>query len=130
MPPTPPHPIPTPGWPRKRRGEEAKLCYQGLLLMENRHGLAVARQTMLASGTAQRKLAFVMATSHPGRHRISLGGDKAYGAAPFVASCRNFRITLGRQCQCCSRMNDHLSSKAPFGRWPSTTAMFVGDLNQ
>ncbi len=56
---------------KKAQGQEAKLCYQGHLLMENRHGLAVATQTTLATGTAEREVALYLATSRPGRHRIT-----------------------------------------------------------
>ncbi len=78
---------------KKAQGQEAKLCYQGHLLMENRHGLAVATETTLATGTAEREAALCLATSRPGRHRISLAGDKAYDTHPFVTTCRTFRIT-------------------------------------
>ncbi len=78
---------------KKAKGQEAKLCYQGHLLMENRHGLAVATETTLATGTAEREAALYLATSHPGRHRITLAGDKAYDTHPFVTTCRTFRIT-------------------------------------
>ncbi len=61
--------------------------------MENRHGLAVATQTTLATGTAEREAALYLATSRPGRGRITLAGDKAYDTAPFVTTCRTFRIT-------------------------------------
>ena len=37
---------------RKARGHEAKLCYMGHALMDNRHGLAVAGTATIASGYA------------------------------------------------------------------------------
>ncbi len=78
---------------KKAQGREAKLCYQGHLLMENRHGLAVATQTTCATGMAEREAALYMTTSCGGRRRITVGGDKAYDTQPFVITCRTFRIT-------------------------------------
>jgi transposase len=78
---------------KKAQGQEAKLCYQGHLLRENRHGLAVATETTLATGTAEREAALCLATSRPGRHRITLAGDKAYDTQSFITTCRTFRIT-------------------------------------
>ena len=42
---------------RKARGHEAKLCYMGHVLMENRNGLAVSGMTTIASGHAERDAA-------------------------------------------------------------------------
>ena len=78
---------------KKAQGREAKLCYQGHLLMENRHGLAVATETTCATGTGERDAALYLATSRPGRRRITLAGDKGHDTAPFVRTCRTFRIT-------------------------------------
>ena len=78
---------------KKAPGQAAKLCYQGHLLMENRHGLAVATETTCATGTGERDAALYLATSRPCRRRITLGGDKGYDTAPFVRTCRTFRIT-------------------------------------
>ena len=69
------------------------LCSQGHIRMENRHGLGVATQITLATGTAEREAALWMATSHPGRDRLTLAEDKAYDTAPFVRTCRTFHIT-------------------------------------
>jgi hypothetical protein len=38
---------------RKAAGREAKLCYMGHAIMENRHGLAVAGMVTQADGTAE-----------------------------------------------------------------------------
>ena len=78
---------------KKAQGREATLCYQGHLLMENRHGLAVATETTCATGTGERDAALYLATSRPGRRRITLAGDKGHDTAPFVRTCRTFRIT-------------------------------------
>ena len=44
----------------KRAGKEAKLCFSGQVLMENRHGLVINTQTTLVTGTAEREAALVM----------------------------------------------------------------------
>jgi hypothetical protein len=42
---------------KKAEGEKSRLCYLGHTLMENRNGLAVDLETMLATGTAEREAA-------------------------------------------------------------------------
>ena len=78
---------------RKGRGKEAKLCFMGHLLMENRHGLFVDTRLSEATGTAERDAALTMLGRQAGRHRITLGADKAYDAAAFVADLRNLKVT-------------------------------------
>ena len=74
---------------RKGRGKEAKLCHMGHLLMENRHGLIVDATLTPATGTAEREAALAMLGRLAGRHRITLGADKAYDVADFVAKLRD-----------------------------------------
>src|SRR6266480_5445880 len=45
---------------RKGQGKEAKLCFMGHALMENRHGLVVQADTTEANGTAEREAALEM----------------------------------------------------------------------
>jgi len=45
---------------RKGKGKEAKLSYNGNLLVENRHGLIVNSEVFEANGTAERDAALVM----------------------------------------------------------------------
>src|SRR5467141_4129823 len=45
---------------KKTKGSEAKLAYQGHVLMENRNGLVVNATLTLASGTAEREAALAM----------------------------------------------------------------------
>jgi len=45
---------------RKGKGKEAKLSYNGNLLVENRHGLIVNTEVFEANGTAERDAALVM----------------------------------------------------------------------
>jgi hypothetical protein len=78
---------------RKGRGKEAKLCFMGHLLMENRHGLIVDALLSEASGTAERDAALTMLGRQRGRRRITLGADKAYDVADFVAELRALKVT-------------------------------------
>jgi transposase len=78
---------------RKGKGKEAKLCYLGHLLMENRNGLVVDARLTQASGTAERDAAEAMVADLDGRHRITLGGDKTYDTKDFVAAMRTLRVT-------------------------------------
>jgi transposase len=78
---------------RKGRGKEAKLCFMGHLLMENRHGLVVDTALGQASGTAEREAAQAMLEAMPGRHRVTLGADKAYDTQDFVAALRRLKVT-------------------------------------
>ena len=80
---------------RKAKGREAKLCYFGHALMENRHGLAVAGQVTQASGTAEREAAEAMlkAKRKQARHRITAGADKNYDAKDHVQRLREAGVT-------------------------------------
>ena len=73
---------------RKGKGKEAKLCFMGHVLMENRHGLIITPRLTAATGTAERDTAERMVGDLPGRHRITVGGDKAYDTREFVQSLR------------------------------------------
>ncbi len=61
--------------------------------MENRSGLVVAASTTLATGTAEREAAIAMMGELSGGHRITLGADKGYDAADFVAEMRRQGVT-------------------------------------
>lgn len=78
---------------RKGPGKEAKLCYAGHVVMENRNGLVVAAQVTPATGTAERDAAKGMVGTMTGRHRITLGADKAYDTQDFVDDMRDMRVT-------------------------------------
>lgn len=78
---------------RKAAGKEAKLCYMGHALMENRHGLAVDGMVTAASGTAERDAAEAMIAEKTGKRRITLGADKAYDAKDHVATLRAMQVT-------------------------------------
>src|ERR1700694_5029514 len=78
---------------RKGKGKEAKLSYNGNLLVENRPGLIVNSEVFEANGTAERDAALVMLEQIPGTQKVTVGGDKAYDTADFVAECRNLKVT-------------------------------------
>jgi len=78
---------------RKGPGQPAKLSYLGHVLMENRHALVVDTRLSLATGTAEREAALEMMAARPGNHRITLGADKAYDVAAFVADLREHNVT-------------------------------------
>lgn len=78
---------------RKGNGKEAKLSYNGNLLIENRNGLIISTELLQANGTAERDAALVMLEQLPGDNRVTVGADKAYDTKDFVAECRNMRVT-------------------------------------
>lgn len=78
---------------RKGPGQPARLAYLGHVLMENRHALVVDTRLTLATGTAEREAALDMVAARPGNHRITLGADKAYDVAGFVADLRERNVT-------------------------------------
>lgn len=78
---------------RKGPGKEAKLSFAGHVLMENRHGLVVDVTVTQATGTAEREAALDMLEKLPGVHRVTVGGDKNYDTAAFVAECREMHVT-------------------------------------
>src|ERR1700674_1502224 len=78
---------------RKAPGQPAKLAYLGHVLMENRHALVVDTRLTLATGTAEREAGLEMVVARPGKHRITLGADKAYDVAGFVADLRAYKVT-------------------------------------
>ena len=76
---------------RKSQGHEAKLAYQGHVLMENRHGLVVDTCVSQATGIAEREAAVAMATNlRPG---ATVGADKGYDTRGFVAALRSLGLT-------------------------------------
>ena len=80
---------------RKGTGKEAKLAFAGHVLMENRHGLCVDILVTRATGTAEREAALTMVRRQRrnGIRPRTLGGDKAYDTADFVAGRRAEGIT-------------------------------------
>ena len=78
---------------RKGQGQEAKLCYLGPALMDNRHGLIVDTGTTEAGGRAEREAGLAMMTARPGTDRLTLGADKGYDTKDFVEGLRCVNVS-------------------------------------
>jgi IS5 family transposase len=78
---------------RKGNGMEAKLVYAGHLLTENRNGLVVDVRLTQATGTAERDAAVEIMKQKRVSQHITLGGDKGYDTAGFVAHMRELGVT-------------------------------------
>lgn len=79
---------------KKGQGKEAKLCFMGHGLMENRHGLMVDACLTLADGHAERIAALHMIEPRADRPQaITLGADKGYDARDFVNELRSMGVT-------------------------------------
>ena len=78
---------------RKGAGKEAKLCFAGHVLMENRTGLVMDVTVTSATGTAERDTALDMIEKVPGSRRITVGADKGYDTRDFVTACREMNVT-------------------------------------
>ncbi len=78
---------------RKGPGMEARLCYIGHGLMENRSGLIVDTRLTKVSGHAERLAALEMIEPRGERGRaITLGADKGYDARDFVMELRELNV--------------------------------------
>ena len=78
---------------RKRPGMEARLCYIGHGLMENRSCLIVDTRLTKVSGQAERLAALEMIEPWGERSRaITLGADKGYDARDFVMELRELNV--------------------------------------
>ncbi|MGH7642417.1 MAG: IS5 family transposase [Candidatus Dormibacteria bacterium] len=74
---------------RKGLGKETRLCFQGHVLMENRHGLAVDVELTQATGTSEREAALrMLRRTRKGRRLCTLGADKGYDTRDFVNQLR------------------------------------------
>ena len=89
---------------RKGPGREAKLCYMGHVVMENRHGLVVRAQATLATGTAEVETAEDLVEQLVGdpdepdgaradSRRRTVGADKGFDTEDFVGVMRDLNIT-------------------------------------
>lgn len=79
---------------KKGPGKEAKLCFIGHGLMENRSALLVDACLTRADGHAERVAALHMIEVHADRPRaITLGADKGYDAEDFVNELRSMKVT-------------------------------------
>ena len=78
---------------RKGPGQEAKLCFVGHVLMENRHGLVVDAELTRASGHAERLAALAMLDRLPTVSPITLAADRGFDARDFIMELRERRVT-------------------------------------
>ncbi len=80
---------------KKSPGAGAMLCFMGHTLMENRNGLVVQVDLTQADGRAERRAAIDMIDRHsPGStRRLTLGADKGFDSADFVADLRRMCVT-------------------------------------
>jgi transposase len=76
-----------------RRGEGAKLCYQGHVLTENRNGLVVEARVSVASGRAERDTALELIEPWARGRRVTLAADRGYDARGFVGALRERGVT-------------------------------------
>ncbi len=80
---------------RKGMGKEAKLAFSAHVLMENRNGMVVDIRVAEANGTAERieAMEMLLRQKEQGRRPQTLGADKGYDAADFVAVLNEEGIT-------------------------------------
>lgn len=79
---------------RKSMNTAARLCYSGHLLMENRNALIIDAELTEATGYAERDTAAVMLSRLPKtKRRRTVGADKGYDTAGFVADARDLGFT-------------------------------------
>ncbi len=78
---------------KKSAGKEAKMCYQGHAVMENRNGIIVNGTITQARGTAEREAAVEMVAELADGKRKTVGGDKGYDTKDFVEDLRALNVT-------------------------------------
>jgi transposase len=78
---------------RKGPGKEAKLCFLGHVITENRNGLVVATETTVTTGTAEREASVKMMKRVARAPRSTLGGDKNYDTQEHVRALRALGVT-------------------------------------
>jgi len=78
---------------KKGKGREAKLCYAGHVVMENRNGFAVDGKITKATGTAERDAALEMLAGIAESKHVTVGADKAYDTHNFVEKTRAMNVT-------------------------------------
>jgi hypothetical protein len=83
------------GWPfREGPGKEARLCFMGHTLMENRNGLIVGVVATRASGHAEPLAALALIEPRADRPQpITLGAGKGYDAGVLVMELREKAVT-------------------------------------
>jgi len=77
---------------RKGKGQEAKLCFEGHALIDNRNGLLVELQVSEANGSAERESALSMLQEHA-PEGATVGADRGFDTRDFVRRCREAGVT-------------------------------------
>jgi len=78
---------------RKSAGGEFKLCHMAHVLMENRNSLAVGGRVTSPLPRGEWDAALEMLADVTAGRRLTVGADKAYDEANFVAQLREMNIT-------------------------------------
>jgi transposase len=78
---------------RKSKNAGAILAYGGHVLMENRNGLVIDAVVTHATGKSEWEAATTMIDELGGNQRITVGGDKKYDDAAFIAGLRSMNVT-------------------------------------
>jgi transposase len=99
---------------KKGPGKEAKLCFAGHVLMENRNGLVVDVALTRATGTAEREAALAMISNVPNSNRITLGADKNYDTEDFITVCRGWNVTPHVACRQSSKLDGRTTRHAGY----------------
>jgi hypothetical protein len=87
---------------KRGRGREARLCYAGHLLTENRNGLIVDCELTAASGTAEREAGLRLLARQrrrARRGRLTVGADRGYDTRDFVAGARGLGVAPHVACK-------------------------------
>jgi len=88
---------------RKGQGQEARLCFGGHVLMDNRHGLCAEFRIHDPIAEPEPLVALQQVAAvevlHPGVRVKTVGADKAYHRRDFVASCRQRGIAPQVACK-------------------------------
>jgi len=88
---------------RKASGREARLCFGGHILMENRHGLCAEFTLHNPITDPEPKVALEQMAAHEKLHQgvsvKTVGTDKAYHRKDFVKDCREQRIAPHVACK-------------------------------
>ena len=88
---------------RKAKGREAKLCFGGQMLMENRHGLCAEFAIHNPISQPEPVMAVRQLDEHTQLHQgtqpKTLGADKAYHRRDFVEACRQREVSPHVACK-------------------------------
>lgn len=88
---------------RKASGKEAKLCFGGQILMENRHGLCADFTLHNPITEAEPVVALRQLDEHTQLHEgtapATVGADKAYHRKDFVTGCRQREVSPHVACK-------------------------------